>query len=625
MGLSVSHALSMTTPDNPAYENQPKHWNSAHAFTLNAVGSEISGAFTNGGGVSFGLSANGAISATVQTNYLTTAMASNRGSDFMGTNTALTANGVSMTANSSGLSLNFPAFLTTARGSTDAVGLNTALTAGPLAWTVNSAGISLNAGSAAGTTSGFAGNLISGSMTHNTAGLNLSLNHPAWLTTAMASNAATLSNIRISAGTTSNLASAFTFADGSGISFGLNAGTITGAVATTYRASNDAVGLATAKTNVTWTVNSAGISFDASGYAGTGFTGTNATATLNSNGLQLSVAGGGVINQTGPNISAGSDSLWTSGTVTFGNNAFGSHITSNGSLVFKPAIGTAYAMTNLNFTSNTDGLSINNVDDHFYAWELKGVQTAGTTGSSLTTEGAIFFSGANGITLSGNSNTIRIDAGMNTQRFQWPPGNFSAVAAIGNGSFSINRIQVDAPVSATRIDVPFLVSIASSATANTWGFAATVFACIYTKNVSTLSSLSSGQVQWNTTLASNTAGNTGLIAHAIRPFSVGFNVNMSVGEYYIGYGISTNTSSVGTATTALGNTFSVMGGPIYSSAVGGVGDFTAATNTSTGMLGGQGVYSAAISTVPPTVSLSAINQTGSYYARGNFGVIFRNI
>jgi len=43
------------------------------------------------------------------------------------------------------------------------------------------------------------------------------------------------------------------------------------------------------------------------------------------------------------------------------------------------------------------------------------------------------------------------------------------------------------------------------------------------------------------------------------------------------------------------------------------------------LFGGHGVYSAAISTVPPTVSLSAINQTGSYYARANMGLVFRNI
>jgi hypothetical protein len=63
MGLSVSHSLSATTPNDPAFEIQPKHWNSNHLYTLNAVGSEISGAFANGGGVSFGLSADGFITA----------------------------------------------------------------------------------------------------------------------------------------------------------------------------------------------------------------------------------------------------------------------------------------------------------------------------------------------------------------------------------------------------------------------------------------------------------------------------------------------------------------------------------------------------------------------------------
>ena len=53
------------------------------------------------------------------------------------------------------------------------------------------------------------------------------MQHPAWLTTAMQSNAATISNIRVSAGTTSNLLSAITFADSNGLSFGINASTVT--------------------------------------------------------------------------------------------------------------------------------------------------------------------------------------------------------------------------------------------------------------------------------------------------------------------------------------------------------------------------------------------------------------
>jgi hypothetical protein len=89
--------------------------------------------------------------------YLTTARASN---DAIGLNTALTANGVSVTANSSGLSLNFPAFLTTAD-------------------------LSQNSSKYAGTGTGFTGGAaISATLTHNTQGLSINLSHPAWLTTA---------------------------------------------------------------------------------------------------------------------------------------------------------------------------------------------------------------------------------------------------------------------------------------------------------------------------------------------------------------------------------------------------------------------------------------------------------
>lgn len=164
--------------------------------------------------------------------------------------------------------------LTTARASNDAIGLNTALTAGPLAWTVNSSGISLNAGSAAGTTSNFAGNLISGSMTHNTAGLNLSLNHPAWLTTAMLSNAATLSAINVSAGTTSSNQSSIGFSNANGLSFGFSGASITG--------SHNALTTAMASNRGTDFVQ-----------ATAAFAGTNASGTIASNGISVSVAAPG--------------------------------------------------------------------------------------------------------------------------------------------------------------------------------------------------------------------------------------------------------------------------------------------------------------------------------------------
>jgi hypothetical protein len=65
MPVTVSHALSATTPDDPTFEIRPSHWNSGHAFTVNLIGSEISGAFSNAGNVSFGFDGTN-ITATAQ-------------------------------------------------------------------------------------------------------------------------------------------------------------------------------------------------------------------------------------------------------------------------------------------------------------------------------------------------------------------------------------------------------------------------------------------------------------------------------------------------------------------------------------------------------------------------------
>lgn len=88
------------------------------------------------------------------------------------------------------------AYLTTARASNDAIGLNTALTANGVQWTVNSSGLSLNVPAflttamQSASSSNFAGTgsaITNGTMTYGTGGLSLNLsNH---LTTAMASNA----------------------------------------------------------------------------------------------------------------------------------------------------------------------------------------------------------------------------------------------------------------------------------------------------------------------------------------------------------------------------------------------------------------------------------------------------
>lgn len=504
--------------------------------------------FSNANGVTFGLD-------NVNGSVLTMDYGSSRlaGTGYTSTTTAGAA--IVGTLNTAGLSLGVPAYLTTARASTDAVGLATALTAGPLAWTVNSAGISLNAGSAAGTTSGFAGNLISGSMTHNTAGLNLSLNHPAWLTTA--------------------------------------------------RASTDAVGLNTAQTNVTWTVNSAGISLNAGGYAGTAttFNGANISGsiTLNSNGLNLSLsgAGGGTTNQTGPNIAAGTQT-GTSGTIVFSNSNNVTFGMSNSSVV----------------TASFNPINIGVTDS----------SALGTTGTLDGAGAQYLFFGNSGInvsqSLNGSSGSLSIGP---TPRDSWvaPDMALSVLGAFGNGSYSIAYRDVYWPVTATRVDGIFNWQQATTANANTIGIAMTVLCGIYTRNASTLNTVSSASTQTTYTYASNSAGNTQLSVAAYRPVSLPMNVSMTPGEYYFGYGISTNATSIGTATTTAAQTISIVGVPQGSSAVPWTDEFTRVTNTSVGMFSGHGIYSAAVASVVPAISLSAINQSGSYFHRANNALVFR--
>ena len=62
----IADAVGVVTYGNSTYNAtdliRPSDWNSAHVVSFNAVGSEISGAFSNiVGGVSFGLETNGYI------------------------------------------------------------------------------------------------------------------------------------------------------------------------------------------------------------------------------------------------------------------------------------------------------------------------------------------------------------------------------------------------------------------------------------------------------------------------------------------------------------------------------------------------------------------------------------
>jgi hypothetical protein len=194
-----------------------------------------------------------------------------------------------------------------------------------------------------GTGTTFNGNLLGGSLTLSTGGLQVSLSHPAWLTTA--------------------------------------------------RASTDAIGLNTAQTNVTWTVNSSGLSFNAGGYAGT-TSGTTATTTAGTD-VKLSITN----NSAGINLSFGVPAWLTTAmqsneshvlNIVAATNSTGGGVSSQSSNVsFSNGNGVSFFMTN--------GAVVASVAAAGGAQTGISGMSAGTE-TSVYTSGTVGFSNLNGIT-----------------------------------------------------------------------------------------------------------------------------------------------------------------------------------------------------------------------------------
>ena len=397
-GLSMVWPPFITTAQSPgAYLTTAAQSNqvinslngSTGQISLN-VGSSLS-ASTNGSSITFGLVSN--ITTALQSvgAYLTTAMQSASSSNFAATGfttTTIAGSVIAGTHDTAGLKLAVPAFLTAAAGggaaisaSGTAAGGNNSQNTGTIAF-ANSNGITFGLSNNGTMTASHNGLTTAAQSDHSHGNPTLSLGGGLSGATASNSNGFTLSltqaaaapsPINFSAGTTTSAVSGLTFSNSNGVSFGLGTGASAGVV----------------------------------------------TASVN--------AGGG-----GVAISAGTDSVFTNGTVSFGNANNFSWLTNNGSVVgsygdpdnwaLYSAAGGATAGTSAS-TIGTQGIYFkagNNVtlsgssnsiviSVQEGSWELEGNNTAGTTGSQLSA-GKLYFSGGPNITLSGNSNTIVVSA-----------------------------------------------------------------------------------------------------------------------------------------------------------------------------------------------------------------------
>jgi hypothetical protein len=217
------------------------------------------------------------------------------------------------------------------------------------------------------------------------------------------------------------------------------------------------------------------------------------------------------------------------------------------------------------------------------------------------------------------------------QRVVWPNQVSTVTFAAVNGDILLNYFPCNYPVTATRMDALLNIIAASAATTATAAIAITANAGVYSSFLSTntagsttaASLLSWGSTQTTYSYASGTAGNTQFITAGLRPVSVPININMSPGEYYVAFNMSTSQSSVGLSTTALGFSMSHQCGLGLSAT--NYAEITAVTSSAQGLNYFQGVYTTTSGALPLTIASTQVAQTGiSGGIAGNYAFVLRN-
>ena len=217
------------------------------------------------------------------------------------------------------------------------------------------------------------------------------------------------------------------------------------------------------------------------------------------------------------------------------------------------------------------------------------------------------------------------------QRQVWPVQASTVTFAAVNGDVLLNYFPCMYPVTATRMDALFNIIVASAATTATAAVALTANAGIYTQFLSTntagtttaISLVSWGSTQTTYSYASNSAGLTMLVTAGLRPISVPVNINMTQGEYYVAFNMSTSQSSVGLSTTALGFSMSHECGLGLSAT--NYAEMGSVTGSTQGLNGFQGVFNTTTAALPLTIANTQVAQTGvSGGIAGNYAFVLRN-
>lgn len=466
--------------------------------------------------------------------WLTTARASN---DAIGLNTALTANGVSVTANSSGLSLNFPAFLTTAAQSsasnvsqivaaTNNTGGGTATLSGGVSFSAaNGLTFYTSAGNAvvgsytvptvtqyfSNTATTFNGANISGSITNNTAGLNLSMSVAVPITTQA------LYFVGNTTGQSSSSTDAYQTISFSG------------------------AGIA----SLGWSAGQVIVSVPAGGGGGDGYnivsmlTSTSGGGTA---GATFSTLSGSIGLMAGSNITLSQ----TSNTIVI-NGPTGGGAAPYTASWFQPEIwGNTLTSAHANGTMYIRPFELNNYQDHDYVVFQQSMNTSATTVGFTASNSTIANFSSGGTGSWGQTGTLIMFSRVNTNETN---ASYNSIISYDSKTYSMGGAY-----SVTLSNVSFGVGGSSGGATLT-----TVGAVSFIKNIdasggfTTTATTTSGTVSFSSSSTnqnsfSTTFGLSFVNVHmtGIRPtFAPGSGTDMPPGQYWLGVIQSSTTGSTG--------------------------------------------------------------------------------
>ena len=587
------------------------------AFGLN--GSTITGSYTvptqtaysfqNGNGVSFGTNGS-TVTATVATNYqsqgayLTTARASN---DAIGLNTALTANGLSVTANSSGLSINVPAWLTTAmqsNASTQFVQANAGFAGTNASGTIASNGISISVAAGGGAGDGY--NILGVNGVGTSASTTLQLNNGnnvsfglnAGTITASASYSQSTQPVAASASNGSFNFSTLKFVEGSGVTWATQANGIQASVKTDYQSSN--ANYLTSQSNQAISGSNGSFTFQ--------------TATFgSSNGMHFYTTNGSLVGsytvpaQTNPGASAsnGSFSFQTlnfsnANNVTFGTSAGGivtASVAAPGAAAGSDYFYEPYPLMNGNSTTYAPGLG---------TWHMQALKLpinlasgrinmlfsmASTSNLLAASNGTSWASGSTG----GISYSFRLDrtvaiysrgSGASSTRLEsiWSNTLTNGVSqSVGVSLTNASQLTVARSVSLQYVQV-----VETNGLYTTAGLGATHNASY--ANSSTATSAHTSAISSIMNIMSGAM---------LVPF--GFNTTLSAGDYWLGVAYSTNSTTAGTSVNGASIWPQVNQGGLYVMSSMSHRQFGAtASSTGSQFMPGHGAIYSVLSASPPT-------------------------